>query len=138
MIYSLRRTNIFYGVLQKTLKTDFGKNLVRTYHGKMDGRAVYMDLLTHMRTYSAARIASQKLLNFITNFHIHTIKGKYTYRSTVLYWTNKVQEYNEIMGNNGFSTDQARSFFINTLSTVRKLASIHTQELNCIKSNKES
>ena len=88
-----------------------------------------MDLLTHMTTSSAARIASQKLLNFITNFCIHTVKGKYTYRSAVLYSTNKVQEYNEITGNNGFLTNQARLFFINTLSTVRELASIHTQEL---------
>ena len=48
-----------------------------------------------------------------------------------------MQEYNEIMGNNGFSMDQAHLCFINAFSTVHELASICTQELISSKAMKK-
>ena len=116
------------GAFQKKLKTDFGKSLVRTYHTNMDARKVYFALLTHMRTSSASRIASQKLLTFITGYRIHQAKGKFTYRSATLYWTNKVAEHNEIAGTNAFTDDQIRPLFINMISTIKELNNPRSQE----------
>ena len=72
---------------------DVGRRLVRQCSNTMNARQLYGDLVTHMMTSSVARMYSQKLLAYLSSYKIEQSARKYTYRSSLLNWTNKVEEY---------------------------------------------
>ena len=118
-----------YSVFQDHLKTDMGRRLVRRYSSTMDARQLYGDLVTHMMTSSVARIYSQKLLAYISSHRIEQSAGKCTYRSSLLNWTNKVDEYNETNPAAQLSRETCRNMLMSMLSGVKELNDIPVHEV---------
>jgi hypothetical protein len=76
-----------------------GKTMVRKYQDTLDAQKVWAEFVADATSSTKAQIMSSKLLSWITSA---TYDNKYrgTSLSFVMYWLNKVLEYNNYIQNN--------------------------------------
>jgi hypothetical protein len=85
-----------YSVFDLTLKTDYGKTLVRKYQHTFDAQKIWVDFVKYMRSSTKAQMAASELLSWLTSSRFDR-NWRGTSRSYILYWQNRVQEYESYM-----------------------------------------
>ena len=89
----------------------------------------FFGLKDYMKLSATARLMLQNLLAYLSSYSIASAHGKYTYKSALLNWTNKMKEYNDMAGLNSITSMQAKAMLVNVLMEVKALNDIRQQEL---------
>ena len=82
-----------YAVLDKTVQTDNGKEIVRKYHCSRDAQSVYKELLTLHTSSTKAEMSAGDLLTYITTTSIGDGKWKGSTESYITHWNDQVRKY---------------------------------------------
>jgi hypothetical protein len=87
-----KKLSFTYTVLHHTLNTDMGITLVRKHKDTGNAQKVWSEFNTYMKKSTKGQILSSDLLSWITSARYdNTWKG--STQTFILYWINKVQEY---------------------------------------------
>lgn len=119
------KQNFAYTVLDATLKTDMGKALVRKYEGTYDAQKIWAEFIKDAKLSTKAQIVSSDILAYITSAkYDNTWKGTST--SFILYWINKVREYDTFVINvlERFNDNQKLAMLQNTVNDVPELRQV--------------
>ena len=124
-----------YTVLDATLKTDMGKALVRKYENTFDAQKIWQEFVADARDSTKAQIVSSDILAYITSAkYDSTWKG--TSNSFILYWINKVREYETFINDptEKFSSNQKLAMLQNTVADIPELRQVRiSSELDVAK-----
>ena len=82
-----------YAVLDKTVKTDRGRAIVREHEQDFDAQKVYKKLADYHLTSTKAKIESAELLSYITSACIGDGTWKGTTENFILNWQEQVRKY---------------------------------------------
>ena len=114
-----------YAVLDKTVQTDEGRAIVRTYEITYDAQAAYKGLLKyHLRSTKAA-IDSSQILSYITSVRLGSSAWRGSSVSFVNHWMQKTREYEQHSGED-FSDTQKRIMLENAVQPIRELHTVKT------------
>ena len=116
-----------FSVLDATLKSDMGKSLVRKYEDTFNAQMIWKEFVEYMKTSTKAQISSADILSWITSAkYDNTWKG--TSNGFVLYWMNKVQDYDNFIidQRDRFSENQKLSMLQNTVNDIPELRQVRT------------
>ena len=116
-----------YTILDSVLLTDMGKTLVQKYQKTFDAQKIWSEFVADATASTKAQIMSSEILSWITsvkydnNFH-----G--TASTFVMYWLNKVQEYDSYIKNDAdhFSDVTKLTMLQNTVHDIPELRSVKT------------
>ena len=80
-----------YSVFTKTVKTDFGKSIVRKHETDRDAQKVYKEIVEHQLKSTKALISSSELMSYITSAKLGDGTWKGSTESFILHWQNQVR-----------------------------------------------
>jgi hypothetical protein len=81
-----------YSVFDLTLKTDYGKTLVRQHQSTYDAQRIWTNFEKYMNTSTKAQKASSELLSWLTSSK-YDGNWKGNTRNYILHWHNRMQQY---------------------------------------------
>ena len=117
-----------YAVLDKTVLTDKGQEIVRKYHDKRDARAVYVELLEHHRNSNKAKLNANTLLTYLTTTKLGSSTWRGNTENFIIHFLEQIRQYNALARSTTGATemdDQMKKQLLqNAVSTVRELDAI--------------
>jgi hypothetical protein len=120
-----KKQKFVYSVFDLTLKTDYGKTLVRKYQDTFDSHKIWIGFCKYIKTSTKAQIAPSELLSWLTS-RKYDNNWKGNTRSYILYWQNKLQEYHTYCSkpSDEFSDTQKLRMLQNAVHNVQDLRQI--------------
>jgi len=88
-----------YSVLDKSLKTTYGKHLVKKYEKTYDAQAIWRDLTQHASTSATAIIETEKILRKVTTIKLNKDTWRGTNEGFVLHFDEELDLYNNLVEN---------------------------------------
>ncbi len=82
----LERQKYMYAVFARTLQTDKGKSLVRTYQNSFDAQAIYKYLVIYSKSSTKATLDCASILEYLTSARLGDGKWKGNTQSFILHW----------------------------------------------------
>ena len=84
-----------YAVFVKTLKTDYGKTVVRSYEKTFDAQSVHRDITEHYTQSTAAQMDSSDILSYLTTAKWGDTRWNGTAHSFLLHWLEQARLYDD-------------------------------------------
>ena len=91
-----KKKSFVYSVLNKCVMTDHGKSFVREHEHDFDAQAVYRKLLDHASKSTAADIAKDKLVEYLTTTKLNS-SWKGTTEGFLLHWQEQFRLLNDLL-----------------------------------------
>jgi len=114
-----------FWVFNTTLLTDVGKSLVRKHEHDADAQAVWTELVQDTTSSTKAKMAASDILSYITSASLDS-NWKGTSHGFVLYWENKVREYDMMITDpaDRFSSNQKLAMLKNIIEWTPDLCNV--------------
>jgi hypothetical protein len=80
-----------YDVLNKTVKTNYGKEILRRHHNELDAQSVLTELRAHYKGSQAAVNETQQLFKYIVTAKITDFSG--SAQKFILHWFEQIRLY---------------------------------------------
>ena len=114
-----------YAVLDKMVKTDRGRAIVREHELDFDAQKVYQKLTDYHNKSTKAKIESADLLSYITSARIGDGTWKGTSENFILNWQDQVRKYEkQVPPTEGFSGTQKRTMLENAVHPIQELRQV--------------
>ena len=113
-----------YAVFEKTLLTDKGKALVRSYQHTFDAQSIYRELSSYAMHSTRAAIQASSLLSHITNVTLGDGTWKGTTHAFILHWQDQVRKYHDMNPKNLISSDLQCTMLQNAVHPIMELRQV--------------
>ena len=110
-----------YAVFEKTLLTDKGKALVRSYQKTYNAQAIYRELQQYALLSTKANMDASSLLAYITTSNLGDGKWRGTTHAFILHWQDQVRKYHDLKPNQALSNDILRTMLENAVHPIYEL-----------------
>ena len=122
-----RKQAFMYAVLEATVKTDNGKDIVRKQEDTFDAQRVYKELSDHHLTSTKAILDSSNILSYITSARLGNGEWKGTTAAFIIHWQNQVRLYErQIDATDHFSDTQKKVMLENCVQPIPELRQVKT------------
>ena len=92
-----KKQEFMYNVFDTTLKTDYGKKIVRKHFETADAQKVYVELKAHYTKSTKSQHVASDLLKYITSAKIGDGKWKGTAQGFIIHWQDQVRKYDKLV-----------------------------------------
>ena len=117
-----------FSVFAKTLKTDFGKFLIRMHSPTFDAHTIFCQLVKHAQESTTASINASALLAYITSIRLGDGEWTGPSESFILHWQDQVRKYEMLVDiTERFSDAVKRSMLRNAVSNIPELNGVKLQ-----------
>ena len=120
----LEQQKFMYAVFEKTLLTDKGKALVRTYQHTFDAQSIYRELSAYAMHSTKAALQASSLLSHITTVTLGDGNWKGTTHAFILHWQDQVRKYHDMNPQNVISTDLQCTMLQNAVHPIMELRQV--------------
>ena len=114
-----------YAVFEKTLMTDKGKSLVRTYQSTFDAQKIYQDLQAYALLSTKATLDASDLLSYIASTTIDKWKG--TVQKFILHWQDQVRKYHDLTPSKPLTEEVQQTLLQNAVFHIPELHAVKVQ-----------
>jgi len=116
-----------YAVFERTLLTDKGKALVRTYQKTFDAQTIFKELQQYALLSTKATMDAATLLGYITTSNLDDGKWKGTTHAYILHWQDQVRKYHDMNPSQSLSNDIQRTLIQNAVHPIAELRAVKIQ-----------
>lgn len=116
-----------YAVFEKTLLTDKGKALVRTYQTSFDAQKIYTELSEYAMKSTKAMMEAASLLSYITTTNLADGKWRGTTHAFILHWKDQVRKYHDLGPKQTLADAVLHQLLQNAVRSVAELRQVTNQ-----------
>ena len=122
-----KKREFVYGVFEKTIFTNNGKDVVRSHEKDVDATEVWNKLQTLHNQSTKAKIESSTLLSYITSARLGNGEWNGTAEAFILNWKNQVRLCEkQVDPSDHFSPGQKRTMLENSVHNIKELRGVKT------------
>jgi hypothetical protein len=90
-----QKQSFAYSMLNRVVMTDVGKSIVCDHEHDYDAQSVYCKLVAHTKTWTAAELACDKLLDYLTTSKLDS-RWRGTTEGCILHWKDQLRQLEEM------------------------------------------
>ena len=123
-----QKQSFMYSVLNRCVLTDVGKTFIRQYESTYDAQKVYKCLKEHATKSTAANIAVEKIMEFLTVTKLDS-RWKGTTSGFILHWRDKMRMYEDMVSEDEHFTDSVKKRMLEaSVRQIPELRQVKTQD----------
>jgi hypothetical protein len=122
-----KKQKFMYALFEKTLMTDKGKSLVRTYQLQYDAQKIYAALQDFALHSTKANLDASSLLQYITTATLGDGNWKGGCHTFVLHWQDQVRKYHDLNPSQTLPLTLQHTLLQNAVHSIPELRAIKVQ-----------